>query len=307
MSDPIQGQIVRVANWSGTVADPTGGFRDDTDTLIDPTSITLTVEYADGTSQTFSADQLSKDGVGLYHLDLDTSAHAGTWVVAWSSTGPQTYQPFYLEVEPKPQPPGPTVPPLVTMEQLAAYLELPVGSMNTARAQMMIDGASAAIRQFTNQTLSLVVDDVVTMDPSGGRFLWLDQLPVVSVSSVVVEGRTLDPSEYRVDGETGRLARRGWHRWWGKPGGIVVTYTHGYATVPPDLVSVCLGMAERGYMSEPGDYAITGETIGGDYSYQRSWQVAATGVAGLTSAEQATLLNYQVEPQHPDVPEEWFW
>lgn len=102
MSDVTAGQIVRLLNYSGTVSDPVGGYRDGTGTLVDPTTVTVKVKTPDGTTTAYTGVQLTKDGVGLYHLDLDTTALSGEWTFAWSSTGPQTYEYANFIVDPAP-------------------------------------------------------------------------------------------------------------------------------------------------------------------------------------------------------------
>lgn len=198
-----------------------------------------------------------------------------------------------------------TAPPLATVEQFAVWLRSTTDAIDTARATLMLDAASHAIRRWTHQYLTLVEGDQVVLDPSQGRFLWLDQLPVVSVASVSVHGTALAAGDFAFDGKTGRLWRTDHREWFGRPSGIAVTYSHGYETIPGDLVAVCCGMAERGYSTEPGDQALIGETLDG-YSYQRSWQVAVSGVAGLTTAEQQALQDYRVRPQHPVPSDEWW-
>lgn len=102
MSVIYAGQPVWLMNYTGSVANPTGGFRDNTGTLVDPSTITLSVRTPNGTVTTYNAGQLTKDAVGLYHLPTDTTGQPGWWRFAWSSTGPQTYEPLSFSVTPAP-------------------------------------------------------------------------------------------------------------------------------------------------------------------------------------------------------------
>lgn len=85
----IVGALVRVASYGGTIANPSGGYRDINGSLIDPSVVILT--YRDGlgnrTVVTYPAAAIVKDSVGLYHADLDTTGKIGNWDYEWSSTG----------------------------------------------------------------------------------------------------------------------------------------------------------------------------------------------------------------------------
>lgn len=75
----VTGNLVRV---SMTLKDSAG-------TLIDPTGLTFTYKPPTGnaTTWTFGVDsELVKDGVGLYHADIDAN-QAGKWRYRWESTG----------------------------------------------------------------------------------------------------------------------------------------------------------------------------------------------------------------------------
>jgi hypothetical protein len=80
---------VVVATYSGTIASPIGGFRDANGNLVDPTTITLIYRAATAApvTLTYSGGGVIKDGVGLYHSVLDTTAIAGNWVYEWKGAG----------------------------------------------------------------------------------------------------------------------------------------------------------------------------------------------------------------------------
>jgi hypothetical protein len=103
--------------------------------------------------------------------------------------------------------------------------------------------ATAAIRAYTRQTISQVVDDVLTVRGTADPELLLPQRPVSAVSAVTLDGAAAD---YTFDG-IGTLTRSdGW------AGLVAVTYTHGYATVPDDVFTVCLQAAARVYGNPEG-------------------------------------------------------
>jgi hypothetical protein len=88
------GSLVQVANYSGSLATPTGGFRSNSGALSDPTAIIL--KYRPGTlaaviTVTYPTAPIVKDGVGLYHAWLDTTTVSLTpideWEYEWFGTG----------------------------------------------------------------------------------------------------------------------------------------------------------------------------------------------------------------------------
>lgn len=92
MNSYLAGSLVRVANYSGSVANPTGGFRDSSGVLADPTVVRL--EYRAGPGQplvtlTYPATGMVKDATGLYHLDWDTTPAlvSAVWTYGWFGTG----------------------------------------------------------------------------------------------------------------------------------------------------------------------------------------------------------------------------
>jgi len=86
----LAGSLVRVATYSGPILSPAGGFRDVNGNLADPTTVTL--QYRPGTGQavvtvTYPSAPIVKDGVGLYHADLDTTPATATGVWTYECIG----------------------------------------------------------------------------------------------------------------------------------------------------------------------------------------------------------------------------
>ena len=176
-----------------------------------------------------------------------------------------------------------------------------------------IQGASAAIRNYTNQYLSLQVDAEVTLDVWERRsLLMLPELPVVMVSSVVEGGVTLTEGTDYVLAGAGQLLRgyggpTTWRLWRVGPQAVAVTYTHGYADIPPDIIEVATRAASRVYQAGLRA-AGTGGVLGvlsmalGDFSAGLSSEQgggAGEGVMGVSAArmlllsEQDILDNYR--------------
>lgn len=86
MNSYLEGTLVTVATYSGSIANPLGGFRDENGLLTDPSTVTL--KYAPAGSAEvvvmYPNAPIVKDGEGLYHANLDSTGSAPTDPVIWS-------------------------------------------------------------------------------------------------------------------------------------------------------------------------------------------------------------------------------
>jgi hypothetical protein len=183
--------------------------------------------------------------------------------------------------------------PLATVDQLAAYMALPLVSTDPA-ALLYLSAASGTVRDYLQQELTVVTGDVFLADPIAGAYVFLPEHPVTSVALVelyddtVTPGvwSTADPTTYTVSKRLGIIA--------GKPGCGVswptdpetwrITYNHGFATLPDSLLGVVLGVAARAYSSPA---SIETERIGG---YQVKYAVEGEG---FTPIEKKALNRYR--------------
>lgn len=119
-----------------------------------------------------------------------------------------------------------------TPDQLAARLGRavwPVGSVELAQVQALLDDATAHLRELIGWQVSPAVA-VSTFLRGSGTHLPLPGAPVTAISAVTSDGVTLPSSSYAL--EDGSLRWRS-----GSRPEVTVTYTVGYASPPPDLVS----------------------------------------------------------------------
>jgi uncharacterized protein YfaS (alpha-2-macroglobulin family) len=58
-------------------------FRDETGAYVDPGDVTVALERPDGhiTTLTYSGNLVTKDNVGRYHIDFDSTGYPGVWRV----------------------------------------------------------------------------------------------------------------------------------------------------------------------------------------------------------------------------------
>ncbi|MCA1841963.1 MAG: hypothetical protein LC792_01980 [Actinobacteria bacterium] len=169
-----------------------------------------------------------------------------------------------------------------TLQQLADYLGRPLAELNTAQATLALQAASAAIQAETHQRIEAVVGDIYTQvftgytignrEPVSYDTLLLPELPVTAVASVTVDSVLLDPANYHWTpaGTVQRLDD--WFNTLSRQVVVAVTYTHGYAPIPADIVDVTLRNAARrleqpsgGVSSEAvGNYKVTFAPLGLD-------------------------------------------
>lgn len=160
------------------------------------------------------------------------------------------------------------------------------------RVTALIADASASIRNYTRQTITEeTTTDVLRI--RNGR-VRLPQRPVTAVTTVVnVNG---DPVIYQWDGADMLAASSNvpdswaWVPWRNGINNLTVTYTHGYATVPDDIVAVCCSIVMRSLGREPVDAGLQSETIQG-YSYTLG-AIGAAGAVGLLQSEKDILDAY---------------
>lgn len=192
---------------------------------------------------------------------------------------------------------------LASPADLAARLGRDLTEQEAARAEALLDDASAVVRAYTRQDFELHTDDEVVLRAVGGRIA-LPGRPVQGVSRVeVIGGSEALPdftlADWLFDGiDTVRIGEGAAiinlpEAWWdddGYPGTYRVTYTHGYAEVPADVRSVVCGVVLR-VLTNPSGYR--SETVG---SYSVTYAVPATGEqlgTNLTRYEMKMLDRYR--------------
>lgn len=168
-----------------------------------------------------------------------------------------------------------------TVADVEDFLQVDIASDEdkAAACARAIEEATAAIQNYCRQEIELVEDDSYTFDVPISRLtkLFLPELPVVSVASVVEDGDTLTEGadeDYQI-GNLGILYRQGGY--WAQGVQIVtVTYTHGYNDLPDEIEAVCVRAASRAFQA--GLKAADGEGVPG---------IASKGLGDFNVAFQA--------------------
>jgi hypothetical protein len=182
-----------------------------------------------------------------------------------------------------------------TVADIEALLQLPITTaVQLASANMALKDATAAIRNYCRQYLERVTSDVINLDSVIGTRLFLPQLPVITVASVVEDGETLVVDDDYQLGQYGILHRIN-HLW---PAGfqiITVTYTHGFLVIPDDIVAVCTRAASRTYQAglkaadSEGVPGIASKSLG-DFSVSFQSEGGGGTGEGVMGASAARLL-----------------
>jgi hypothetical protein len=185
-----------------------------------------------------------------------------------------------------------------SVEDVAALLQMELDEYNPSVRRAILE-ASAAIQNYCHQTLELVEDDVASYMFAQGPRLFLPEVPVNEVSEVIEDGEELTETEDYLLADHGVLHRVG-QNWAGNTALIQVTYSHGYATLPDDLVAVATRAAARSYQAglraanANGVPGISSTTLG-DYSVSFTGEGGGQtdGVMGVSAA--AMLLRSEKE------------
>ena len=186
-----------------------------------------------------------------------------------------------------------------TETELEAYTGT---SIDTARATILLDTATAAIQAYCNQTFTQSTTTAI-LPGNLTEKLELPERPVTAVTTVVIGDTTITAdTDYVWDGAhtlyrgtkvNGVLSVNGpdylingWGDWGGPGAQVSVTYTHGFASIPGDIKGVCLALAARSLTSPDG---VNSESVGSySVSYSRSG-----GAVSLLAEEKALLNRYR--------------
>lgn len=183
---------------------------------------------------------------------------------------------------------------LATPSQLASRLQKDV---DTASAQLALDHASGLIRAIARQQFDFVSQETIVLK-GGERVLTLPQRPLVVDGSnplAVVElgefgGIAFTCIEDRDYSRVGNELTRGYPWWWNETSRLMgyprarplgvwamrvrVTYSHGYTTIPDDVVGFTLDAASPLYENPNQLRSVSID----DYSETRAAEVLGAGL-----------------------------
>lgn len=174
---------------------------------------------------------------------------------------------------------------LPDLAALADLLALIGPAADSTKAQAALTAASRRFRAAVDHPVTLVEDDVVTLDSDGSAALLLPAAPVVDVTTVKVEGDTITDYDWSADG----ILRRRHGRWPCRLRSVEVTYTHGHPAdaVPDDIREAVLNQAHYRYLHTPGTSSIQ---VGG----QTVTTSEAAVTVGVTAGWDVAVANHRL-------------
>jgi hypothetical protein len=175
-----------------------------------------------------------------------------------------------------------------TVADIEHFLQIAVPALKLAAANRAIIEATAAIQNYTHQALEAVVGETIILDCIGGTRILLPELPVTALASVTEDGDLLVVDDDYKLGEHGILHRV--DAYWAVGIQIIeIEYSHGYAVIPDDIISIATRAASRAYQAGlraeemSGISGVTALSLG-DYSVSFGGEGAGEGVLGASAA-----------------------
>lgn len=180
---------------------------------------------------------------------------------------------------------------LATAAELREFLRQTEEELPEGRADLILEGVSGLIRDYTGRTFEAAGDATERVDGSGTIVLLLPSTPVADVSAVVEDpdGDALELAagdfEWSADGILRRLDGGRWLRRFRY---YEVTYDSGYDTVPDTVKLVTLRVAARAIVNPEG---LTQESAGG---YAAGYGFDESRFAALAPADRRELEDYRL-------------
>jgi hypothetical protein len=199
-----------------------------------------------------------------------------------------------------------TLTPLCQTTDISGRLGRSLTSAESARVPYLIADATSQIVRFCRKDFQLHTDDVLNIQGDGST-IKLPYRPVISVSDVIaISGRPdipdipvswwvfngIDEISIAESTASGVInLPEAWYDYGAFPGTFQVTYTHGYAVVPDDVVMVTANAVISVLQAPTIAAGVIGETIG-PYSYRMERGGGGLAVA-LTQADLSALADYR--------------
>lgn len=181
------------------------------------------------------------------------------------------------------------------------------GGTQDARLERYINSASAAIASYCNRVFQYEAGIVEKVAGYGSPRLYLSRTPILSISSITLDGSTLNSSDYELDDSAQYLYREDGWIWTASVQSAVrpqkipftedkdftVTYTGGYITqqqdddavgtrtLPYDIEDAALQMVTDRWRSQGRDRSIKAEKLGDASITYGSWELSPEVVSVL--------------------------
>lgn len=163
--------------------------------------------------------------------------------------------------------------------------------------------ASRTVRAYTGQYIEEVTDETITVNADLYGNLRLPQIPVTDVSSLTVAGTELDPADYQWEVH-GHITQPSFNSWeingaiavW--TGQATAIYTHGYPTIPDDIVEIVADLV-AGRLSSTGTASGAVKRAEVDDVTVEYDTTAATTIDPKLTDDQKRVLDKYKQPARP--------
>lgn len=225
-------------------------FESDEGGYADPTTVVVDIIRPDGSLAVSNAAPTRHPSLGQYEHDflVPLDAPLGRWRIRWESTyltttlvpAEEDFEVFLFE------------PRFADFDEFEFYLGTVIPDDKVEHANEALLNATAAIRAYTRQQLSKVLNDTIVLDPRGRATLWLPERKIIQITALSETVGTVTTvldvvADVQIDKNTGAVWRKDGRAWTSTRQGISVTYDHGHDPLPQDLIGVCLSHAARAY------------------------------------------------------------
>jgi hypothetical protein len=147
---------------------------------------------------------------------------------------------------------------LTTLEAVKAYLKIQT-ELTTEDTQILEDLINASSNQIEGYCKRKFKEQTHTdeeYDGNGMKYLYLQNYPVTSITSIIEDDISLTTDEYKVKKKNGTLIKVGSN--WSKGDiNILVTYTAGYTQIPYDLELACKHLVMSYFKSDVASFSTT--------------------------------------------------
>ena len=144
---------------------------------------------------------------------------------------------------------------LTTLAAVKSYLKITSDTDNSL-LEDLINASSNAIERYCERTFKEQLFTDEEYDGNGLNGLYLRQYPVKSITSVTVEGTSLNIIDYKCKKNNGKLIRNN-GIWPTGEINILVTYTAGYTEIPSDLELACKHLVMSYFKSDIASFSTT--------------------------------------------------
>jgi hypothetical protein len=197
-----------------------------------------------------------------------------------------------------------TVPPSTTKLIALADLKALLGITDSANDSLLgniIQRGSDAIARFCNRVFAQRTIQETLPGP-GGQLLKLKFSPIVTLTSIALDGEAVDPDTYVLtEPEVGIVFRESYWAYTGHSYDYAATYVHGYNlpdtagtdTLPHDIQQAALELCKGMWLARQRDPSVTMESVPDAYTVQYGQGKNGVSVGAIPLNVQELLLPYR--------------